>query len=100
MSYVLDTNVFLQAKNLHYGFDFCPAFWDWIARQHTAGIVYSIEQVKNELTDDDAAAWAKLSARMVSFCLQQPRSLLLFKKFQIGFWRKITNQLQSILFFK
>jgi Domain of unknown function (DUF4411) len=28
MPYVLDTNVFLQAKNLHYGFNFCPGFWD------------------------------------------------------------------------
>ena len=25
--YLLDANVFIQAKNLHYGFDFCPAFW-------------------------------------------------------------------------
>jgi hypothetical protein len=31
MAYLLDSNVFIQAKNLHYGFDFCPAFWDWIA---------------------------------------------------------------------
>jgi hypothetical protein len=23
-------NVFIQAKNLHYGLDFCPAFWDWL----------------------------------------------------------------------
>ena len=28
--YLLDANVFIQAKNLHYGFDFCPAFWDWL----------------------------------------------------------------------
>jgi len=27
MDYLVDTNVFIQAKNLHYGFDFCPAFW-------------------------------------------------------------------------
>ncbi|ANT65111.1 hypothetical protein Ptc2401_01341 [Prosthecochloris sp. CIB 2401] len=27
MTYLLDANVFIQAKNLHYGFDFCPAFW-------------------------------------------------------------------------
>ena len=27
--YLLDANVFIQAKNLHYGFDFCPAFWDF-----------------------------------------------------------------------
>ena len=26
--YLLDANGFIQAKNLHYGFDFCPAFWD------------------------------------------------------------------------
>ena len=25
MSYLLDANVFIQAKNLHYGIDFCPA---------------------------------------------------------------------------
>ena len=28
MAYLLDTDVFVQAKNLHYGFDFCPAFAD------------------------------------------------------------------------
>ena len=32
MAYLLDTNVFIQAKNLYYGFDFCPAFWDWLGR--------------------------------------------------------------------
>lgn len=30
MSYLLDANVFIQAKNLHYGLDFCPAFWQWL----------------------------------------------------------------------
>jgi len=30
MAYLLDANVFMQAKNLHYGLDFCPAFWDWL----------------------------------------------------------------------
>ena len=23
-TYLLDANIFIQAKNLHYGFDFCP----------------------------------------------------------------------------
>lgn len=35
--YLLDANVFIQAKNLHYGFDFCPAFWDWLVVQNEAG---------------------------------------------------------------
>ena len=30
MAYLLDANVFIQAKNLHYGLDFCSAFWDWL----------------------------------------------------------------------
>ncbi len=25
MAYILDADVFIRAKNLHYGFDFCPA---------------------------------------------------------------------------
>lgn len=58
MPYLLDTNVFLQAKNLHYGFDFCPAFWDWLKQANDGGVVFSIEKVRDELVDDDAANWA------------------------------------------
>ena len=57
MAYLLDANVFIQAKNLHYGFDFCPAFWDWLIRQNQAGEVFSIEKVGSELLagDDELA---------------------------------------------
>ena len=27
MAYLLDANVFIAVNNLHYGLDFCPAFW-------------------------------------------------------------------------
>ncbi len=37
MSYLLDSDVFIQAKNLHYGLDFCPAFWDWLIASNAAG---------------------------------------------------------------
>ena len=43
MAYLLDANVFMSAKNLHYGLDFCPAFWDWLIRENRAGKVFSIE---------------------------------------------------------
>ena len=61
MAYLLDANVFIQAKNLHYGFDFCPAFWDWLLAQHGKGSVYSIEKVGDEIEagGDDLADWAK-----------------------------------------
>lgn len=60
MAYLLDANVFIQAKNLHYGLDFCPAFWDWLIAENKAGNVYSIEKVADELqaTADDLSAWA------------------------------------------
>jgi hypothetical protein len=48
MAYLLDADVFIQAKNLHYGFSFCPAFWDWITRENGAGKVFSIEKVRDE----------------------------------------------------
>ena len=61
MAYLLDANVFISAKDLHYGFDFCPAFWDWLARENRAGKVYSIERVGDELLSggDDLADWAR-----------------------------------------
>ncbi|MBS1677703.1 MAG: DUF4411 family protein [Actinobacteria bacterium] len=60
MRYLLDSNVFIQAKNLHYGFDFCPAFWDWIIEKQQAGVVYSIEKVADELRAgaDELSDWA------------------------------------------
>lgn len=58
-AYLIDANVFIQAKNLHYGFDFCPAFWDWLVEQNRAGEVASIEKVADELHagGDELADW-------------------------------------------
>jgi Domain of unknown function (DUF4411) len=47
--YLLDANIFIQAKNLHYGFDFCPAFWEWLVKRNEENIVASIEKVRDEL---------------------------------------------------
>lgn len=61
MAYLLDANVLITAKNLHYGFDFCPAFWDWLEQANAAGTVRSVERVSDELTvrDDDLSEWAR-----------------------------------------
>jgi hypothetical protein len=60
MAYLLDANVFMQAKNLHYGLDFCPAFWDWLIVNNAAGRVFSIEKVSDEIDagNDELAEWA------------------------------------------
>jgi hypothetical protein len=61
MAYLLDANVFIQAKNLHYGMDFCPAFWEWLVAGNGTKQVFSIEKVGDELEagNDDLSNWAK-----------------------------------------
>lgn len=61
MSYLLDANIFIQAKNLHYGFDFCPAFWNWLIVENKNGRVFSTEKVEDEIYagDDELKIWAK-----------------------------------------
>jgi hypothetical protein len=71
-TYLLDSNIFIQAKNLHYGLDFCPAFWQWLDEAHAAGTVCSIDSVRTELIagNDDLSAWIQQrpSTRPVSDC--------------------------------
>ena len=61
MTCLLDANVFIQAKNLHYGMDFCPAFWEWLIEKNVAGQVFSIDKVADELEAgaDDLTQWAR-----------------------------------------
>lgn len=74
--YLLDSNIFIQAKNLHYGFDFCPGFWDWLIVQNAAGTVASIEKVADELQGmgDELSDWA--GARDRSFFLPPDDKIL------------------------
>lgn len=60
MSYLLDSDVFIQAKNLHYGLDFCPAFWDWLIAANAKKVVFSTEKVGDEIQAgaDELATWA------------------------------------------
>ena len=76
MAYLLDSDVFMQAKRLHYGFDFCPAFWQWLIVKHAAGAVFSIEKVGDEIEAgaDDLADWA--AERGPKFFLRPDAALL------------------------
>ncbi|KTB99497.1 hypothetical protein AO387_21375 [Pseudomonas syringae ICMP 11168] len=59
--YLIDSNIFLQAKNLHYRFEFCSHFWSWVKQAHGDGMLCSIQKVKNELIkgkdDDPVKLW-------------------------------------------
>jgi len=55
--YLLDSNVFIEAHQRHYGFDFVPGFWDWLHLGHQQGKLASIEKIREELeagTSEDA----------------------------------------------
>lgn len=75
-TYLVDANVFIQAKNLHYGFDFCPAFWDWLMEENRTGKVASIEKVADELYagGDELADWA--AAQGSSFFLRPDNAVV------------------------
>lgn len=49
--YLIDANVFIQAKNFHYRFEFCQAFWQWLTDGHEAGFIFSTAKVLEELND-------------------------------------------------
>jgi hypothetical protein len=59
--YVLDANVFIEAKNRYYGFDICPGFWSSILAQHEASRVFSIDRIASELLEqgDSVKNWVE-----------------------------------------
>ena len=47
--YIVDSDVFITAKNLYYAFDICPGFWSSLVHYHHEGKVFSIDRVRSEL---------------------------------------------------
>lgn len=76
MAYLLDANIFIQGKNLYYGFDICPGFWEWLIQANAQGVVFSIDRVEGELVGlgDDLSTWA--SQRGNGFFLKPDNALL------------------------
>lgn len=59
--YLLDSNVFIEAKNRYYRMNICPGFWDWIEVHFSSGLLGSIEMVWDEISsnDDELSEWSK-----------------------------------------
>lgn len=59
--YLVDSNIFIQAKNFYYAFDICPGFWEWMDAAVANDDVRSITKVYDELAggDDELAQWVK-----------------------------------------
>ena len=65
MAYLLDADVFIRAKNDHYGFDICPGIWDWLVREARAQNALSIQEIQQQLLagTDELSSWAKHEGR-------------------------------------
>jgi hypothetical protein len=63
--YLIDANIFFQAKNFWYQFGFCQQFWTWLEDGHSADVLFSIKKVKKEIADGVASCpvkgWVKHS---------------------------------------
>ena len=59
--FLLDSDVFIAAKNAYYAFDICPGFWNGILRAFQQGSVRSIDRIRNELLsgrkEEDLVRW-------------------------------------------
>jgi hypothetical protein len=76
MAHLLDANVFIQAKNLHYGFDFCSAFWDWLVAHNNVGQVFSIEKVGDDLAAGNDELSESAAQRGLGFFLKPDAPVL------------------------
>ena len=59
--YLLDANVFIEAKNTYYRFDTFPGFWNWLDAEQAKGHLGSIQPIRDELLkgNDELADWIK-----------------------------------------
>ena len=53
MAYLLDIGVFIQAQNLHYNMEFCPAFWEWLEIANGNHNLFTTDKVYYSLTKNE-----------------------------------------------
>ena len=63
LHYIIDSDVFISAKNRYYAFKICPGFWSSLIHHHQTGCVHSIDKVRSELLagtkTEDLVKWVK-----------------------------------------
>ncbi|MGH9324107.1 MAG: DUF4411 family protein [Vicinamibacteria bacterium] len=61
--FLLDSDVFIAAKNAYYAFDICPGFWKGVIRAHREGRARSIDRIRSELLsgrkEEDLVQWVE-----------------------------------------
>jgi len=61
--YLLDSDIFITAKNTYSAFDICHVFWESLLHHHKNGTVFGIDRVRSELlagrSTEDLVKWVK-----------------------------------------
>lgn len=67
--YLIDSNIFIEAKNRYYAFDLAPSFWNFLDKAFLGPDVRSIDPVYKELTkqNDELADWIKARKSAATF---------------------------------
>lgn len=80
--YLLDANVFIEAKNRYYGFEICPGFWTSLVDLNKAKRVFCIDRIRDELVaqNDDIKDWVEDRAPDTFF--KQTQDQAVFDSFQ------------------
>jgi hypothetical protein len=59
--FLLDSDVFIAAKNAYYAFDICPGFWSGVLEGYERGSIRSLDRIRNELLsgrkEEDLVRW-------------------------------------------
>jgi predicted nucleic acid-binding protein len=63
MKYLLDTNVFIEAKNRYYAFEIAEGFWEWLELLANEQSFLTVKEVREEIInsyhDDQLEAWLR-----------------------------------------
>jgi hypothetical protein len=61
VTYLVDSNTFMEAARLYYSFDLAPGFWEWLVSESMRESIGSVEAVKEEITagEGDLVDWAQ-----------------------------------------
>lgn len=61
MSFLIDSDVLITAKNSYYAFDLCPGFWDSLLALNSRGKLHSLDRNRQELLqgrdEDQLVRW-------------------------------------------
>lgn len=98
--FLLDSDVLIAAKNLHYNPKYCVAFWEWILSAHQFGKIHSIDKVRDELQvgkeEDALHAWSQLP-ELSGFFVSSGPATAQWRKLAVWATQRTPEYLQAAL---